>query len=259
MGERGQGARFAPIERRRAYEQVVERIEQAVFSGALTPGERLPSERELMGQFAVSRSTVREALRVLESNGMVRSSPRDPRGPVILPFSPAHLHKSVTRLASVTELSLAELLQFRMMLEGSASFLATNRLAAGQATAEQLAEIEAAMDDMRAAEGRIEFGRADLAFHDAVARASGNSLVQVCTHAVHTVVLGIIEDKLDKAEDYARIAERTLGHHEQLIEAIRSGQGGVASRIARASLCDYYAEYLPEAERELLRTFAQGS
>lgn len=83
------GLQFQPVQPVRAYQRIVEQIEEALSRGDLVPGQRLPSERELVTQFAVSRSTVREALRVLESNGMVRSRPGDPNGPEILPFSPA--------------------------------------------------------------------------------------------------------------------------------------------------------------------------
>ena len=54
---------------------------------------------------------MREALRVLESNGLVRSRPGDPNGPEILPFSPTTLRKQMTRLVRVDELSLAELVR----------------------------------------------------------------------------------------------------------------------------------------------------
>ena len=124
----------------RAYERIVEQIEEAIESGALQPGERLPSERELMAQFSVSRSTVREALRVLQARGLVRSRPGDPHGAEVLPFSPAALHKSMTTLARVDELSLGELVQFRMVLDASA-----NLLAARLRTDEELAEMDAAI------------------------------------------------------------------------------------------------------------------
>ena len=65
----------------RLYQRIVEQIEDAIARGELKPGQRLPSERELVVQFGASRSTVREALRVLESNGVVRSRPGDPTAP----------------------------------------------------------------------------------------------------------------------------------------------------------------------------------
>ena len=121
----------------RAYQRIVEQVEEALARGDLSPGQRLPSERELVAQFAVSRSTVREALRVLESNGVVRSRPGDPNGPEILPFSHSALRKQMVRLARVDELTLSELIGFRMIMDGAAI-----QVASRLRTPEQLAEME---------------------------------------------------------------------------------------------------------------------
>lgn len=241
--------KFQPVSPVRAYERVVEQIEQAVFAGDLKPGQRLPSERDLMSQFGVSRSTVREALRVLQAGGMIRSRAGDPRGPEVLPVSPATLHKSMSRLARSDGLSLVELLQFRMLLEGSAYLLA-----ARMRTEEQLAEMDAAMRAMSEGveRGYPEFGRADVAFHEAVARATGNPLIVVCSEVVRGVVLDLIEDKLAHAEDRRTLMRAWLDHHAEVLRAMRDGDGERASRLARRALYDNYAEYVPEPERAML-------
>lgn len=240
---------FEPVSPVRAYERVVEQIEQAVFSGRLKPGSRLPSERDLMTQFGVSRSTVREALRVLQSNGMVQSRPGDPRGPEVLAASPRSLQKSVVRLARAESMSLGELLQFRMLLEGSAYLLA-----AQLRTAAQLAEMEAALRDMTAAIniGYAEFSDADVAFHDAVARATQNTMIVVCSNVVRGVVLDLIAERLAHAPDRQALMLAYLRHHSEVLQAIRDGDGALASRLARRALHDSYAEYIPEPDRALL-------
>ncbi|NJC66035.1 FadR family transcriptional regulator [Planosporangium flavigriseum] len=241
---------FQPVQPVRAYERIVQQIEDAILRGDLRPGQRLPSERDLVQQFSVSRSSVREALRVLQSNGMVRSRAGDPAGPEVLPFSPATLQKSMTTLARVSELSLAELIQFRMLLDSSA-----NLLAARLRTEEQLAEMDAAMAVMRAAtDDYEEFSRADVAFHDAVARASGNRLVQVCNQVVRSVVLTLIEDKIARAADRTAQMAESIAHHAEVLDAVRISDGPAAARLARQTLYDYYAGYVTEQEREFLRT-----
>src|SRR3954451_11924417 len=144
-GVMSESTRFRPVQPVRAYERIVEQVEDALASGELRPGQRLPSERELVGQFEVSRSTVREALRVLESNGLVRSRPGDPNGPEVLPLTSAGLQKSMTHLLMVDKVSRAELLQFRLLLDGVASYLAARRRDAAE-----LAGIDEAMERMRA-------------------------------------------------------------------------------------------------------------
>lgn len=239
--------RFEPVTAVRAYERVVEQVEQAVLSGELSPGDRLPSERELMAQFGVSRSTVREALRVLQAGDVIRSRAGDPRGPEVLGASPATLEKSMRRLARAEHLGLGELLQFRMLLEGSAYLLA-----ARLRTDEQLAEMSAALETMRHETDYHRFSRADVAFHDAIARATNNPLIVVCGEVVRGVVLDLIEDKLAHADDRRALMRASLRHHEEVLAAVRGGDGELASRLARRALHDYYADYLPAAERPRL-------
>lgn len=241
---------FRPVRPVRLYQRIVEQVEDALARGELKPGQRLPSERDLVVQFGASRSTVREALRVLESNGVVRSRPGDPNGPEVLPFSAGGLTKQLTRLARVDELGLAELISSRMILDSSA-----NRLAARLRTDEQLAEMEAAIDTMREAigDGYERFSEADVAFHDAVARASRNTLLQVCNQVVRDVTLTLISDKIAHARNRAARMRESVRHHEEVLDAIRAGDGPAAARTSRRNLFDYYAGYLPKAEREPLR------
>ncbi|WP_232662044.1 FadR/GntR family transcriptional regulator [Pseudonocardia sp. TRM90224] len=246
--------RFEPVRPVRAYERIVEQIEDRVYRGLLAPGERLPSEREMMAQFAVSRSTVREALRVLESGGLVQSRPGDPRGPEIMPFSPAALRKSVTRMVQVDEVGLGELVQFRMLLESSA-----NLLAARMASAEELDAMDEALAAMTAAidRGYEEFSRADVAFHDTVARASRNTLIEVCSDVVRGVVLGLISHKIAHSPDQRELMEQSMRHHAEVLDAVRSRDGARASRLARETLYAYYAGYVSEAERPMLRALLE--
>jgi GntR family transcriptional repressor for pyruvate dehydrogenase complex len=244
------GPRFQPVQPVRAYQRIVEQIEEALARGDLSPGQRLPSERELVVQFAVSRSTVREALRVLESNGVVRSRPGDPNGPEILPYSHGALRKQMVRLARVDELSLSELIGFRMIMDGAAI-----QLASRLRTTEQLAEMENTLVAMREAiEVDFEdFSEADVAFHDVVARASRNSLIQVCNEVVRGVVLSLISDKISHAPNSRALMLKSLQHHTEVVDAIRTGDGHAAARLARHNLYDYYASYVPKPDRDPLR------
>jgi GntR family transcriptional regulator, transcriptional repressor for pyruvate dehydrogenase complex len=246
----GESKPFEPVRPVRAYQGIVEQVEDRVLRGQLRPGERLPSEREMTAQFGVSRSTVREALRVLESDGLVRSRPGDPHGPEVLPFSPATLRKSVTRLVRVDEVGLGELVQFRMLLEGSA-----NLLVARLASDEELAAMDAALAAMEAAleRGYEEFSQADVAFHDTVARASRSTLIQVCSDVVRGVVLGLISHKIADSPDRREQMAQSVRHHGEVLDAVRRRDGPRAARLARESLYAYYAAYVPEDERPLLR------
>jgi DNA-binding FadR family transcriptional regulator len=248
-------AKFQQVQPVRLYQRIVEQVEDALARGELKPGQRLPSERELAVQFGASRPTVREALRVLESSGLVRSRPGDPNGPEILPFSPTGLTQQMTRLAQVEEMSIAELVSFRMILDGSA-----NMLAARLRSEAELAAMDMTIAVMKAAiaKGFTEFSEADMAFHDSVAQASRNSLIQVCNMVVRGVVLSLISDKVTRARNSKALMRESLLHHQEVLEAIRQGDGPAAARISRQNLYDYYSGYVPKRDRGALLALLEG-
>lgn len=239
----------------RLYQNIVEQIEGAIARGEIKPGERLPSERELVTLFGASRPTVREALRVLEAGGVVRSRPGDPNGPEVLPFSPTGLAKQMTRLAQLEELSIAELVCFRMIIDSSASLLA-----AQLRTPEQLAAMEQTIVVMERSidQGYDEFSAADIAFHDAIAQASRNTMIQICNNVVRGVVLHLIADKVTRALNSTALMKESLQHHREVLHAISAGDGHGAARIARENLYDYYAGYVPEDERVTMRALLES-
>ncbi len=241
---------FQPVEPGHAYQQVADQIESAVLAGELEPGDRLPGERELVEQFQVGRSTVREALRVLASNDLVSSRPGDPRGPLVLPVSADPLRKTMTRFAAGADGNFTALVQFRMIVESSA-----NLLAAQNRTEEHLSAMESANARMRAGiNGDLdEFSEADVEFHQVVAQASGNPLLEVCGDAIRRSALHLIRNKLvDTADQRSQMCE-SVQHHDEVITAIRRRAGPEAAWLARERLYSYYCDYIDEAERPALR------
>jgi len=242
-------AAFTPVKTVKAYERVVEQIESAISKRELKPGDRLPSERELMLTFEVSRSTIREALRVLESIGLVRSRPGDPRGPEVLQASPAILTKTVNRLVRLDTIALSELVEFRIMLEGAAC-----SLAAQHRTDEQLQTIRAAVEAMQAevVNGPIAFSRADVAFHVSIWAASHNQLIQICGEATRGALIDMVTDELDRSPDSQARMELSLAHDREIFAAISAGDGATAGRLARSFVIEYYGGLMPPNTRAAL-------
>jgi len=160
------------------------------------------------------------------------------------------LRGPLTRLANLQKVSLLELLQFRIVLEGATSYLA-----AALRTDEQLTEIEESLQTLTVAveHGQQAWGKADVAFHDSIARASGNSLLQVCGDAVRTVAMNMIENTIAAAQGSRALMDEWVLVHTRMFEAIRDGDAVLAGRQARINLYDGYAGYLAADERELLR------
>jgi DNA-binding FadR family transcriptional regulator len=247
-----EGATFQPVQPVRAYQRVAEQIEERILSGDLPPGSRLPGERELVSQFAVGRSTVREALRVLQSAGLIRSRPGDPLGAEVLGITPDNLSRTLGRLARSHLSTLGELVQFRMVLDAESS-----RLAARLHDDDDLRRMTAQIERMEALSadraGLHAFSEADALFHQAVAEASGNSLLGLCARAVHDAVVDVIEEKIAVASDPTVWMERSIAHHRQVLAAIRDGDGALAARLGRVALYEYYGDLVEEGAGRLLR------
>lgn len=233
----------------RVFQRVVDHVERAIAGGELTPGDRLPSERELGERFAIARTSVREALRVLEHAGLIRSQPRDPRGPLVLPPSPGPVRRSIATFTSTGGFGLAELVQFRMVADASANLLAARRR-----TPADLVALERNTARMRAAigAGYVEFGLADLEFHGIIAGAAGNRLVQLYGDVTREAVLGMIQRTILDADDRHTLMLRSVRHHRAVFDAIADRDGLRASRLARETLYAYYAEHVGDDDREIM-------
>jgi GntR family transcriptional regulator, transcriptional repressor for pyruvate dehydrogenase complex len=239
----------------RAYEGVVDQVELAIFGGRLNPGDRLPSEREMMAQFAVSRATVREALRVLESRGLVRSRPGDPSGgPEVQASSSRALGTAVRSFARLGQMGIAELVQFRMVVEGSAI-----RLAAALHDDAGLELMERAYREMEDAVGGPyeAFSQADVAFHLSVAHCAKNDLLSACSEVAVDLVISLIRDKLNTSRDRAELMQDTLSRHGAYLDAIRARDGVRAERLARLDLYEYYSPFVDDNGRRSLEVLLE--
>jgi GntR family transcriptional repressor for pyruvate dehydrogenase complex len=225
----------------RVFQRVVDHVRNAIAAGELKPGDRLPSERELVEQFSIGRASVREALRVLENMELVRSQPRDPRGPLVLPMTVGPVRRSISLLTSTKVLTLAELVQFRMIADASANLLAANRR-----TDAQLLALERNMARMRQSmsRGYAEFSQADMEFHELIAEAGGNQLVQVYGDVTREAVLALIQRTILDAADQTALMLQSIRHHRAVFDAIADRDGLRASRLARESLYTYYCDHV---------------
>ena len=234
---------FTPAIPTLTYERVVQQIESAILSREFEPGQHLPSERELMVQFSVSRPTIREALRVLQSQGLIASRPGSRTGPVVLAPSAEPLGRSFATMARIASLSLAELVQFRLVLEGSAC-----RLAAVMHTPEQLAAMQNAIERMEQESSSLTdaFNRADLDFHAAVWDASHNELLRICGEAVADAILTVMNEQISRSPDSGVAMKRIAGLDRAIFEAIAAGDPQAAGEAAQRAIASYFAPSLDE-------------
>lgn len=220
------GLALTPVRRRRLYEDVVQQLQSLISSGRLEPGDQLPSERALADQLAVSRTSVREALRILEARGMVETRPghglfvRGRRTEEIVSILAAYLVRERE--------SFLEVLDVREALERKAA-----ERAAVLATAKDLESIKAALVMMQeeVLEGRMPI-ESDTAFHRALGAASRN---EVLSQTLDTV-LGLMSQRRREilSEDYGGIL--MLHQHVNIYRAIKNRDSGAAATLVSAHL-----------------------
>ncbi len=243
-------ALFQPVEKSRAYERVVEQIEQAIYSCELQSGEHLPSERALAEQFQVGRSTVREALRILESRGLLRTLPGSPNGPLVSPSNTAALSRSLHGVVRAERICVADLVQYRMISGSAANFLAAHLH-----RPEHLADMAGAIQDMMAADpdDNDTFAKADARFHQAVRAAAANSFLDVVSGVIEDVIVGVMTTAIENSADRARTRKAFVKLHRELYSAIKDGDAECASDLAKDSLFQTYAPLLEPEDQARLR------
>lgn len=176
---------FTKMVPRKGYQHLVEEIQSAVFNGEYQEGDRLPPEMKLAEIFSTSRGTVREALRVLEQKGLVEIRTGVRGGPVVKGANAEAVSDSIGMLIRHQKVSLAELCEFRELLEGQVA-----AGAAQKADEDQRAELGEIMDGIRELARGEEtdweaFNAQDALFHRALARAGGNLLIQANLDSLH--------------------------------------------------------------------------
>src|SRR5690606_31601677 len=162
----------------RVSSSVVEHLRRMLTDGRLSPGDRLPAERDLAEQLGVGRTSIREALRELAMLGLVEA--RRGAGTFVRRADPTSLMAPFRTVISLSDAAVEDVMEFRRAFEPEVA-----ALAAANADDERLAELQRALrrfDDALTADGRPH--TADVDFHEAVARCTGNPLVIGVQHAL---------------------------------------------------------------------------
>jgi len=181
-----QAAQYEPIERRKVYELIAEQLLAQISERRLQPGDVLPPERELTRLYRSGRSSVREALRMLESQGLIESMGN---GSFAVAGYANLLHSPLRLLLSLDQATMHDIYELRQILECEAAALAAERH-----TAEHLALMDAAIEEMAAGLASAGDDRgdryieADLRFHVTIADATGNGLLLHTMQALRDII-----------------------------------------------------------------------
>lgn len=191
-------------------------LTRAIMNGRIKPGERLPSEREMAQQFGVARLVVREALRSLETTGLIQVKRGVKGGCFVREQSPRHFSKSLTNMLYIGRVSLQDVLEARLGLESNIL-----RLAVERATRADLKKIDQNVRETKA----LTASDSDPAlrekvheFHLLLAQAAKNPLYTLMMHSILDVI-----DAYMKALGYASlVSKHTIKEHEDIFRFMTS-------------------------------------
>ncbi|KXF49377.1 hypothetical protein AXA44_24995 [Rhodococcus sp. SC4] len=235
---------FTPVDKKRAFESVVHQIESAIYSGQYAPGDFLPPERTLVENFGVGRSTVREALRILESMGLVRTSPGSRSGPEVCGSVTPGLTRMLRGAVRMEEIPVVELIQYRIIAGAAA-----NRLAAHLRTDEHLERMADAITAMENAVDEATFAAADDNFHAVIRDAAGNRLLGIVATVIQDATLDLVARAVDPSAGGPQVRADFIAVHRGIFAAITDRDGDTAARLASQTLYEGYAGVLDQEDR----------
>lgn len=224
----------------KAYELVLHQIENDLAAGLLRLGDRLPGERGLAERLGVSRASVREAIRVLEAMGVVRTAVGSgPESGAVIVAEPSSPLSSALKLHLATNhLPIADIVQTRVLLESWAV-----RTAAGHADDDVVREAEQLLDAMDDPELSPEqFHLLDAEFHVTLSRLAGNVLIATVMAALREAIHGYVMAAVPTLPDWDATAARLRGEHRAVLRAVCSGHGDAAARFVTAHIEGFYRE-----------------
>lgn len=220
------GVAFTAVRKARLFEGVAQQIQRLIVDGALKPGDLLPPERELAERFAVSRSSVRDAIRTLELVGLV--VPRQGEGTVVADVGPEAVVMPIASVLTRKRELIEELLDIRKMIEPALAARAAER-----ATAEDLARLEDVVRRQSAKTLRGEEAvEEDTEFHYEIALAARNGVVR----RVIDVLMRLLRDTRARSLQTHGRPERSLAGHRRILGAIKRRDAAAAERAVRRHL-----------------------
>jgi DNA-binding FadR family transcriptional regulator len=217
---------------------VSRQLRRAIVTGKVGMGTELPSEKELVRELGVGRSTVREALRILQAQGLVSGgdtvSTKRPRVSNEKALGDA-VSLAMENALALGQVPLGDLVELRVLLEGAAVASAARR--------EERA-IEAAHEAVRTMKEKgidVEtFRAADLAFHHALVLASGNAAFPLLMGVIRQAVSNHLGEALDRVKS-PRLAMSALAkEHEAILAAVEKGKPQLAEKLVSGHIRDFY-------------------
>lgn len=200
---------FSPIKNTKVYEQVIDQIKNMIVDGTLKKGDKLPSERELVQELQVSRTSIREALRALEIIGLVEC--RQGEGNYIKQSFESSLFEPLSIMFMLQESSMEEVLDLRKIIE-----VETAALAARQISDEEIENLSQLINKLKDTYDEETGVQIDKEFHYEIAKASKNYLILNILITVSSLIDNFIKDARSKILEEEKNKSALIAQHENI-------------------------------------------
>jgi DNA-binding FadR family transcriptional regulator len=238
------GSPRGPAARRPKLSNVIaEDLLRWIARDRLHPGDRLPNEKTLMEHYQCAKGTVREALRTLEVQGLVKMQTGPNGGAVIQPVPIDAVARQLRTFLHFEELSFEQVYELRHSLEVTLALSVAGRLDGAQ-----LAQLEANIEECAEAMARDDrpaVRHAELAFHDILCESCPNPLLTFMCRFINGLLRDLVEYRSERLEEHNAFGRSNIESHRKLVAAFRNKDADAVSRVM--------ADHIHEAETFMSR------
>lgn len=231
-----------PATTARAYTVVLDWLEERLRSGKISVGDKLPGERQFAEDFGISRASVREAIRVLDAMGLVRSATGSgPKaGAVVISEPSAALAWALRMHVATRSLPVGDLVQTRLLLETQSAIGAASAPDDPERTrilerAEDLLDV---MDDPELP--ARDFHAYDAEFHVLLASLAGNVVVETIMASLRQATIGYVQETVSGLGNWPEISRTLQEQHREIVAAVRERRGEEAAELLRHHITWFY-------------------
>jgi len=225
--------------RRRTYDALLKDIEADLRSGRIALGDRLPGERTLAENYGISRASVREAIRILDAMGVLRSSVGSgpTSGAVVISDPSAGLSSALRLHVASNRLPVKDIVQTRILLETWTAQAGAARQG-GDEELEQAAQLLQAMDNPGI--DRATFHELDARFHVALSSLAGNAVMATMMESLSGAIVGYVKDAMNAMESWPDVLAALRSQHHGIFDAVQARDGELAARLLRDHIEWFY-------------------
>lgn len=230
------GVAFQPAVTKRASEIIFDQVKSMIVQGQLKPGDRLPSEKNMMEMFQRSRPTIREALRMLERGGFIRTIAGS-HGAIVLEPDNQSIQRSIEEALQIGRIDLGEMYEYRSISEA-----ATVTWACQRRTEEDLDRMRDCLKRMvPTVNDSPAFIAIDSEFHGLIAAASKNTVSILIIQTISNMIRNFIRAKLTSMtkQEQAEMFAKGLELHEEIFRAIEAQDEERARQAMEKHLLDF--------------------